>query len=439
MSEFVRHRIRQNISKPLTCHRCSNTLNLKLNCFRQVEDEIFDELCHSDYVDAVQAEKDDRNILLPIFNKKLESSVMRKVVLPINIPDITNDFMIIGELSSLPLENSSLRVTNVLYELLSENAVIDHPVCVDCTDSVLDQMDLQLEKEKSELKMYQKFLDDYGDSDEDDLEELEAELKKLKATEVVLETRLQECEIEMQSVKDVLQPVEEEHERIENKEKELWIKCNAMKRKLMSLEEENRSVNNQIMYAQARLNKLANTDVFNATFHIWHSGHFGTINNYRLGRLPNEPVEWVEINSAWGQTALLLHSLAKKINLTFDKYKLVPYGSQSYIVDLDKNKVLPLYSSGGINYVLGKNFDNAMVAFLDCLQQFKEKVESGDDSFHLPYKMNGGRLEDKGAGRLYLITINHNSFVEWTKALKFMLTNLRWALAWISTQFQENN
>lgn len=439
MSEFVRHRIRQNISKPLTCHRCSNPLNLKLNCFRQVEDEIFDELCHSDYVNAVQAERDDRNILLPIFNKKLESSVMRKVVLPINIPDITNDFMIIGELSSLPLENTSLRVTNVLYDLLSENVTVDHPVCIDCTDGVLDQMDSQLENEKSDLKMYKEFLDNCSDSDEDDLEELEAELKKLKATEVVLETRLQEWETEMQNVKDVLKPVEEEHERIENKEKKQWIKCNVMKHKLLSLEEENRSGNNQTMYAQARLNRLANTDVFNATFHIWHSGHFGTINNYRLGRLPNEPVEWVEINSAWGQTALLLHSLAKKINLTFEKYRLVPYGSQSYIVVLDKNKVLPLYSSGGINYVLGKNFDNAMVAFLDCLQQFKEKVEGGDDSFHLPYRMSEGRLEDKGAGRLYLITINHNSFVEWTKALKFMLTNLRWALAWISTQFQESD
>lgn len=30
-------------------------------------------------------------------------------------------------------------------------------------------------------------------------------------------------------------------------------------------------------------------------------------------------VEWNEINAAWGQTVLLLHSLAKKMNLTFER------------------------------------------------------------------------------------------------------------------------
>lgn len=35
-----------------------------------------------------------------------------------------------------------------------------------------------------------------------------------------------------------------------------------------------------------------------------------------------------------------------------------------------------------------------MVAFLECLQQFKEKVEEGDKDFCLPYKMNKGKIED---------------------------------------------
>ena len=30
-------------------------------------------------------------------------------------------------------------------------------------------------------------------------------------------------------------------------------------------------------------------------------------------------VEWSEINAAWGQTVLLLHSLARKMNLTFER------------------------------------------------------------------------------------------------------------------------
>lgn len=53
-----------------------------------------------------------------------------------------------------------------------------------------------------------------------------------------------------------------------------------------------------------------------------HSGQFGTINNFRLGRLPSVPVEWNEINAAWGQTVLLLHALANKMGLRFQRYTL---------------------------------------------------------------------------------------------------------------------
>lgn len=91
------------------------------------------------------------------------------------------------------------------------------------------------------------------------------------------------------------------------------------------------SVQCELAYAKNQLDKLKKTNVFNATFHIWHSGHFGTINNFKLGRLPSAPVDWSEINAAWGQTALLLTSLANKINFQFDKFILVPYGNHSYI------------------------------------------------------------------------------------------------------------
>lgn len=86
------------------------------------------------------------------------------------------------------------------------------------------------------------------------------------------------------------------------------------------------------------------------------------------------PVEWNEINAAWGQTALLLSCLAKKVGMEFQKYNLVPYGSYSYIKVLADNKVLPLYGSGGFKMIFDTKFDMGMVAFLDCLQQFAAEV-----------------------------------------------------------------
>ena len=46
------------------------------------------------------------------------------------------------------------------------------------------------------------------------------------------------------------------------------------------------------------------------------------VTNDRLGRLPSIPVDWNELNTAWGQTVLLLYSLVKKIKLQLQRYKL---------------------------------------------------------------------------------------------------------------------
>ena len=85
-------------------------------------------------------------------------------------------------------------------------------------------------------------------------------------------------------------------------------------------------------------------------------------------------MEWSEINAAWGQTALLLWALARKVGITFNKYQVVPYGSYSYIKNLTDEKTLPLYGSGGFRMIFDSKFDSVMVAFLDCLTQFANEV-----------------------------------------------------------------
>lgn len=155
-----------------------------------------------------------------------------------------------------------------------------------------------------------------------------------------------------------------------------------------------------------------------------------------MGRLPGSPVDWTEINAAWGLTCLLLSSLARKINLKFKRYNLVPYGNHSYIEVLGENKKeLPLYGSGGFRFFWDTKFDAGMVAFLDCAQQFKEEVEKNDaGGFCLPYSMEKGKIEDPATGNSYSIKIQFNSEEQWTKALKYLLTNLKWGLAYISSE-----
>lgn len=118
--------------------------------------------------------------------------------------------------------------------------------------------------------------------------------------------------------------------------------------------------------------QLRNTNVYNDSFFIWHDGSFGTINNFRLGRMPNTQVDWAEINAAWGQIVLLLHTMATQKNFTFTNHQLVPMGSFSKIIE--GGTVLELYGSSS----WFSTFDRAMIAFLQCLKEFGEYAESTD-------------------------------------------------------------
>lgn len=221
--------------------------------------------------------------------------------------------------------------------------------------------------------------------------------------------------------KELIQQLEVEDEKLKKmkeEEADVWKTYRDNRRKLIELDSENQSINNQLKYAQQQLDKLQKTNIFNLTFHIWHNNQFGTINGLRLGRLPTVEVEWIEINAAWGQVCLLLFSLAKKIGLKFTRYELVPYGNYSYIKSLEDGKDLPLYCSGGYKFFWDTKFDSAMVAFLDCLQQFKEAIEKGDGQFCMPYRIHKDNIimEESGIANGYSVKIQFNSEERWTKA-----------------------
>lgn len=368
-----------------------------------------------------------------------ENITRRTVLSRFHSDDDTNGFTLLGETGPASMGNlgHKPKVKALLFDIMTGQSTIDHPLCEECTDTLLNQLDDQLKITEEECKDYRNFLEKLENHMEvSDDDELNTELTKLKEQEDLLRQQLKAVELEQKQVQAEIQWEKETTRKLDEEEDRYWREYNEYKRQVQELDDEQKSVDNQLRYAQAQLDSLKKTNVFNATFHIWHSGHFGTINNFRLGRLPSVPVQWDEINAAWGQTVLLLHALAKKMNLTFQRYRLVPYGNHSYLESLtDKSKELPLYASGGFRFFWDAKFDQAMVAFLDCLQQFKEAVEKGDSQFCLPYKMEKGKIEDTSTGSSYSIKIQFNSEEQWTKALKFMLTNLKWGLAWVSSQF----
>lgn len=267
-----------------------------------------------------------------------------------------------------------------------------------------------------------------------DIESLKSEINRLEKLESDLIKQLQELAEEQTKADSELREIQVEKRKTNQQNQIYWTEYNHLKYQLFNLDDDILSAENQLAYYKQRIDKLSKTNVLNATFHIWHTGNFATINGFRLGRLPKEPVSWDEINAAWGQCVLLLHCLAKKINLKFKRYKLVPYGSNSFIESLDnKSRELPLFVSGGFMFIWTAKFDQAMIAFLDCLQQFKEQVEKDESNFRLPYRMEKGKIIDSINGYSFSIKMQTNSEEQWTKALKFMLTNLKWSLAYVAS------
>lgn len=322
------------------------------------------------------------------------------------------------------------------FKMISQHTDIDHPLCVECPEAILDSYDhqiTQMEEANHHYKEMSSKLEQEVQEYQSGESKLDAELEKLQKEEELLRTKLLKTEENRKLIAHQMEEQREREKRLKEEEEAYWRDFNEHQQKMLHFKDEQKSLQYQLHYTTEQLNRLKKTNVLNSAFHIWHNGHFGTINGLRLGRLQTVQVDWTEINAAWGQTAFLLSTLARHSGVTFEHYKLVPYGNQSFIEPLDgKKKTLPLYSSASFRIFTDTKFDLAMVAFLDCLNQLKGHIENNSKPhFMLPYKIDKDKIGDP-AKEFYSVKTQFNTPERWTKALKFVLTNLRWALTWVA-------
>ncbi|XP_004439641.1 PREDICTED: beclin-2 [Ceratotherium simum simum] len=355
--------------------------------------------------------------------------------------DNSNYFILLGKLNSVRTLNSTQKATRDIFDILSAEKAVDHPLCEDCTDNLLLQLDTQLALTESDSQSYKRCLETRESTSEDERETLQETLKGLELEEARLVQELEEVEKNRDRAAADLEAAQAETETLSQKDRQLQRDYSKLKWQQLELHDELRSVKNRLWYAQTQLDWLEKINVFSATFEIWHDGPMGIINNFRLGCLPTVPVCWKEINAAWGQTALLLLALSNTIGLEFQRYRLIPCGDHSYLKALTDDSIeLPLFCNGRQSALLNNKFDQAMVAFLDCMQQFKEKAKKGELGLCLPYRIRvrKGLMEDPGGrGAFYSIRTHLNTEEQWTKALKLMLTNFKWSLAWVSLRYRQ--
>ena len=350
-------------------------------------------------------------------------------------------------------------MTTRLFEILSSRSDIDHPVCVDCTDLLLEGLQKRLSAVSKERDSYLEYMKELNAliPTEEETEQAENDLKAAQEEETKAMTELEQLEQEKEDLDAEIANLEAEASALDTEEQAFWAERNAFKAEQLAFQTERERINSRFSHDSRQLEFLQRTNVYNDTFCIGHDGHFGTINSLRLGRLSSIPVDWTEINAAWGQACLLLATVAEKLHYTFQGYRMNPVGSTSTIDKLEypqstsgndpthpqKARVttLELYCAGDLPLGLGflhRRFDNAMVAFLECLRQIGHYVEhapvgaqAGDGpgaaagrGLKMPYAINKDKIGDAS-----IRSAGFNQEESWTKACKYTLTCCKYLLA----------
>lgn len=372
-----------------------------------------------------------------------------------------------------------------LFAILSAHSDIDHPVCAECASLLLSSLNTKLTAATRERDAYASFLKNLQQAASKHKNEegsVNKELAALQKEEEATYTDLLQLEEQKKQLEDELADLEEENKRLEQEEEIFWQSRNMFNERQHSLEVENLSLQQKLAHDQKQLELLQRTNVYNDTFFISHDGTFGTINGLRLGRLPNHPVEWAEINAAWGQTLLLLQTIAERLSFSFHGYKLRPLGSTSRIEKYEYNQEQPenpqnqagrapvpsktiqleLYSSGASFERLfhARRYDQAMVAFLECLSQLGKHMEktsissrdgskpttsrqapptgansTGNHPLKLPYAIDGDKIwsRDRPEESVSIkLGVGFTGDENFTKACKYVLTCCKYLLAHVS-------
>ncbi|KAG0144558.1 hypothetical protein CROQUDRAFT_47205 [Cronartium quercuum f. sp. fusiforme G11] len=311
-----------------------------------------------------------------------------------------------------------------LSSLLSADG-INRPLCTGCTDLVLELMSNQLQDAKSDRDRYAVFERDLNRerAGAESGEKIREDIEQLKKRELEATEKLRKTESEHEAIEAELKALEREEAELETEEQEFWQDFNQYELELIELRSTCDSVTSRCHQDKLELDQLRHTNVYKDAFCIGCEGGVATINGLRLGRLPEVPVEWVEINAAWGHTALLLQTLCRRFSMTLDGYKLIPLGSFSRIEKTKGDQTnLELFGSDDFAFARmlhNRRFDNAMVDFLECLRQVLEVAVRRNPRNKIPFRIHKDKIGEVS------IKLSFSSEEAWTTALRHVLFTLK--------------
>jgi Apg6 BARA domain len=158
-------------------------------------------------------------------------------------------------------------------------------------------------------------------------------------------------------------------------------------------------------------------------------------------------VPWTEINSALGQIVLFLKILESTPHggISFPHHVLVPQGSTSKIGLRQPNAItgnrggeVPivalyhLYSDDSFQLFGKRNFNLALRALTECLATAATGIQARDRTLVLPYAMQVEHDNPSAPCTIGGLPVQYpqQEGVPWTRAMKYLLTNVKWCVAY---------
>lgn len=370
--------------------------------------------------------------------------------------------------------SKQIKVLNNMFNILSNKSSIDYPLCQECCDYIIEKMNVEYDELTKEKEIYEQFINrlkkqkniskhtnkhtDDGNSNETN--KVDNSMKN--EMETLFET-LEKLEDENAEMDKVIDKLNREIEKKKDHEKRLIFEINKNEFKKYEYYKEIESLNNQYENSLNQMDRLRKLNLFNEAFKISHQGPFGVINNLRIGGYAESPVSWNEINTGIGQIILLLNTIVQKFNIKLSNYKLEPRGTFSRIFYLNEetHDWIKFDTFNDENFKIGKffhketDFDKAMESILAVMNIICESLGStslsgdpedtatetnlepsvndafDDSRLELPYHMHRDNINGISV-KLY----GGKPTLDWTTAMKFVLTNAKWLLVYCSTRLE---
>ncbi|CDO95258.1 unnamed protein product [Kluyveromyces dobzhanskii CBS 2104] len=345
--------------------------------------------------------------------------------------------------------SSRINALGNIFSILSSKNNIDYPVCQGCCDFLLEKLKEEYNQELKKRDTYFDFvkrIQEHKNSNGavSDSSKTPDELSSLKREKEQLLQELQQLEDVDEKLQKEIEQLQNELTRKKEEDYKRLQKENLQELEQLTFVKDVQSLKNQRVLTLNHIDKLRKLNIYNETFRISHNGPFGTINDLRLGSIPSISVPWLEINSALGQVVLLLSLIGEKLSVSLSNYRLKPMGSTSSIEKLDTqtNQWISHKAYSGNEFSLGSLFhkesaiDKALLCMLEIISRLSAKVSADSQdpaSIELPYEISVEKING-----LTILLNGSAPSLEWTTACKFLLTNVKWLLAFSTANIDKN-